>query len=90
MFDVTGYPTLKWLPKGKTNPADTEVVKAPRTADGLAKFITDKTGVMATTPAQVCINIYIYIYRVLVLYRKKQENKKTITKRKEKKRTRLC
>ena len=59
MFDVKGYPTLKWLPKGKTTPADTEVVKAPRTADGLAKFITDKTGVAATTPAQVS---YVYMY----------------------------
>lgn len=53
MFGVTGYPTLKWMPSGKSSPADAETVKAPRSADGLGKWITDKTGVKARKPAEV-------------------------------------
>ena len=53
MFDVTGYPTLKWMPKGATKPNEAETVKAPRSADGLAKFIADKTGVKPRKPRQV-------------------------------------
>lgn len=54
LFDVKGYPTLKWMPKGKTSPGDAETVSAPRTADGLGQWITDKTGVKARKPAEVC------------------------------------
>lgn len=53
MFGVTGYPTLKWLPKGKTLPADAEDVKAPRTADGLGDFIEEKTGIKPRKAPQV-------------------------------------
>lgn len=44
MFGVTGYPTLKWMPKGKSLPGDAEVVKAPRTADGLEDYVNEKIG----------------------------------------------
>lgn len=53
MFGVSGYPTLKWMPKGKSTPADAEAVDAPRSADGLGSWITDKTGVKARKPAEV-------------------------------------
>lgn len=52
-FDVKGYPTLKWMPKGTTAPGDAETVRAERSADGLGQWITDKTGVEATKPAEV-------------------------------------
>ncbi|CBN77707.1 protein disulfide isomerase [Ectocarpus siliculosus] len=51
-FDVTAFPTIKWMPKGKTAPSDAEMVNAPRSADGLGKWITDKTGVQARKPAE--------------------------------------
>lgn len=57
LFDVKGYPTLKWMPKGKSAPGDAETVNAPRSADGLGKWITDKTGVEATKPAEVCVSM---------------------------------
>lgn len=52
---MKGYPTLKWMPKGKSAPGDAETVNAPRSADGLGKWITEKTGVKATKPAEVCL-----------------------------------
>lgn len=55
LFDVKGYPTLKWMPKGTTAPGDAEMVKATRSADGLGDWITDKTGVKARKPAEVCV-----------------------------------
>lgn len=55
LFDVKGYPTLKWMPKGKSAPGDAETVNAPRSADGLGQWITDKTGVKARKPAEVCV-----------------------------------
>lgn len=53
LFGVTGYPTLKWMPKGKMSPKDAETVNAARSADGLAKWITKKTGVLPNKPAEV-------------------------------------
>lgn len=53
LFDVTGYPTLKWMPKGTTAPGDAETVKAARSADGLGQWITDKTGVKARKSTEV-------------------------------------
>ncbi|CAM9213618.1 unnamed protein product [Scytosiphon promiscuus] len=52
LFGVTGYPTLKWMPKGKSLPKDAETVNAPRSADGLGKWIAEKTGVQPTKPAE--------------------------------------
>eukprot|EP00752_Nemacystus_decipiens_P010335 g9207.t1 len=52
LFDVGGYPTLKWMPKGTTAPGDAETVRAERSADGLGQWITDKTGVKARKPAE--------------------------------------
>uniref|UniRef100_A0A7S1TEC0 protein disulfide-isomerase n=1 Tax=Compsopogon caeruleus TaxID=31354 RepID=A0A7S1TEC0_9RHOD len=43
-WGVKGYPTLKWLPKGKTDPADAEDVKVERTANGLTDFINSQVG----------------------------------------------
>lgn len=44
-FGVTGYPTLKWMPKGKTAPADAEAVNAGRNAEALSAFVSGKTGI---------------------------------------------
>lgn len=44
MFGVSGYPTLKWMPKGSTMPNEAEDVNAQRSADGLANFINEKIG----------------------------------------------
>jgi protein disulfide-isomerase A6 len=40
-FDVKGFPTLKWFPKGSKTPED---YKGGRELDALAKFISDKGG----------------------------------------------
>lgn len=40
-YGVTGFPTLKWFPQGST---EGEAFNGPRTADGIIKFINDKTG----------------------------------------------
>ncbi|KAJ3330761.1 hypothetical protein HDU76_004934 [Blyttiomyces sp. JEL0837] len=40
-FDVKGFPTLKWFPKGSTKPEDYE---GGRDLDAFVKFIGDKTG----------------------------------------------
>ncbi len=42
-FNVQGFPTMKWISKGKTF-KDAEDVNE-RTADGLIKFVGDKTGI---------------------------------------------
>lgn len=55
LFGVKGYPTLKWMPKGKSDPGDAETVNAPRSADGLGKWITDKTGAKAKKSAEVSV-----------------------------------
>lgn len=58
LFGVTGYPTLKWMPKGKSSPKDAETVSAPRSADGLGKWIAAKTGVLPNKPAEVCAALF--------------------------------
>lgn len=40
-FGIQGFPTLKWFPKGSDKP---EEYDGGRTADGVIKFINDKTG----------------------------------------------
>jgi protein disulfide-isomerase A6 len=40
-FDVHGYPTLKWFPKGSTTPED---YQGGRGLDELAAFVTQKSG----------------------------------------------
>ncbi|KAJ3098265.1 hypothetical protein HK100_005137 [Physocladia obscura] len=40
-FGVTGFPTLKWFPKGSTKPDD---YSSGRDLDAFVKFITEKTG----------------------------------------------
>eukprot|EP00903_Cladosiphon_okamuranus_P010378 g9817.t1 len=52
LFDVSSFPTLKWMPKGKTAPGDAETVNAARSADGLSQWITDKTGIKARKPPE--------------------------------------
>lgn len=55
MFDVSGFPTLKWMPKGKFLPGDAEAVTVKeRTAASLGEFITEKTGVEPRVASQVC------------------------------------
>lgn len=40
-FDVKGFPTLKWFPKGSTTPVDYE---GGRTADTIVSWVNEKTG----------------------------------------------
>lgn len=40
-FGVTGFPTLKWFPKGATTPED---YNSGRDLEALAEFVTQKTG----------------------------------------------
>lgn len=42
-FGVTGFPTLKWFPKGKKEP---EAYTGGRDEDSFYQFILDKTGIM--------------------------------------------
>jgi protein disulfide-isomerase A6 len=46
-FGVTGFPTLKWFPKGVTEPEKVEDFGGGRDLDSLAGFIRDKTGIRA-------------------------------------------
>jgi len=51
---VTGYPTLKWFPQGRSN--DPEAYSGGRTADDIISFINSKTGLKARVkkaPSQV-------------------------------------
>jgi len=41
-FDVKGFPTLKWFPKGSTKPVDYD---GSREEEGFYSFIKDKTGI---------------------------------------------
>jgi len=43
-FDVHGYPTLKWFPKGSTTPED---YNGGRTADDIVAFVNEKAGTNA-------------------------------------------
>lgn len=40
-FGVTGFPTLKWFPKGSLEPED---YTGPRDAEGIAEFVNQKAG----------------------------------------------
>lgn len=42
-FNIEGFPTLKWVPKGSTFDKAVDV-QAERTAQGLLRFINDETG----------------------------------------------
>jgi thiol-disulfide isomerase/thioredoxin len=40
-FEIKGFPTLKWFPKGSTKP---EEYNGGRTADTIVSWVNDKTG----------------------------------------------
>jgi protein disulfide-isomerase A6 len=42
-FGVTGYPTLKWFPKGSTEP---ETYESGRDVDSFVKFVNEKAGTL--------------------------------------------
>ncbi|CAO3590567.1 unnamed protein product [Absidia cylindrospora] len=44
-FDVQGFPTLKWFPKGVTTKEGVEDYKGGRDLDSLSKFVRDHTGI---------------------------------------------
>lgn len=44
-YDITGYPTLKWFPKGETKKGD--AYNGGRTADDILSFISGKVGINA-------------------------------------------
>jgi protein disulfide-isomerase A6 len=43
-FDVKGFPTLKWFPKGKTEP---EAYEGGRDLNDFAQYITQRTGTIS-------------------------------------------
>jgi protein disulfide-isomerase A6 len=45
-FDVKGFPTLKWFPKGSTKP---EEYNGARDAEGIVAFVNGKTGEAAVS-----------------------------------------
>ncbi len=52
-FEVKGFPTLKWFPKGSTTP---EEYTGGRDAEGIVKFVNDKAGLsrrVKKTPSAV-------------------------------------
>ncbi|RWR83116.1 putative protein disulfide-isomerase A6 [Cinnamomum micranthum f. kanehirae] len=54
-YDVTGYPTIKWFPKGSLEPQKYE---GPRTAESLTEFVNTEGGTnvkMAVTPSNVVV-----------------------------------
>jgi protein disulfide-isomerase A6 len=54
-YDVSGYPTLKWFPKGSLEPKKYE---GPRTAEALAEFVNSEGGTnvkIAAAPSHVVI-----------------------------------
>uniref|UniRef100_A0A2N9J8E9 protein disulfide-isomerase n=1 Tax=Fagus sylvatica TaxID=28930 RepID=A0A2N9J8E9_FAGSY len=54
-FDVSGYPTIKWFPKGSLEPKKYE---GPRTAEALAEFVNTEGGTnvkIATVPSNVVV-----------------------------------
>lgn len=54
-FSVTGFPTLKWFPKGSTDPED---FTGPRQADGIISWINERTGLrraVKKTPSNVMV-----------------------------------
>jgi protein disulfide-isomerase A6 len=50
-FEVHGYPTLKWFPKGSTTP---EEYSGGRDLDALISFVTEKSGMF--------ISLYLSFY----------------------------
>lgn len=50
-FDVSGFPTLKWVQKGSTF-KDAEIVDAGRTAEDLLEYVNKKTGLSFKLKAQ--------------------------------------
>lgn len=54
-YDVSGYPTLKWFPKGSLEPKKYE---GPRTAEALAEFVNTEGGTnvkIAAIPSNVVV-----------------------------------
>ena len=43
-FDVTGYPTLKWFPKGRKSEKDNEAFNGERTTTGLLDYVNERAG----------------------------------------------
>ena len=48
-FGITGFPTMKWFPKGSTKAED---YSAGREADDILGFIKDKTGIQSKIKAK--------------------------------------
>ncbi|XP_059439488.1 probable protein disulfide-isomerase A6 [Corylus avellana] len=54
-YDVSGYPTIKWFPKGSLEPKKYE---GPRTAEALTEFVNTEGGTnvkIATVPSNVVV-----------------------------------
>eukprot|EP00184_Porphyridium_aerugineum_P007790 CAMPEP_0184692194 /NCGR_PEP_ID=MMETSP0313-20130426/775_1 /TAXON_ID=2792 /ORGANISM="Porphyridium aerugineum, Strain SAG 1380-2" /LENGTH=362 /DNA_ID=CAMNT_0027150007 /DNA_START=153 /DNA_END=1241 /DNA_ORIENTATION=+ len=52
-YNVEGYPTLKFIPKGKSDPADAEDIKVQRDAQSLLSYLNDRLGTSASLPKLV-------------------------------------
>jgi len=55
-FDVKGFPTLKWFPKGSTTPQD---YSGGREADDIIKFINERAGTNAKTSAPASSDVTV-------------------------------
>jgi len=55
-FDVHGYPTLKWFPKGSTTPED---YNGGRGLDELTAFVTQKSGAKSKTKKSAASNVVV-------------------------------
>jgi len=65
-FGVKGYPTLKWFPKGSTEPVD---YAGGRTADDIIKYINEKAGTNAKTapaPATAALALTPFTFDTVV------------------------
>jgi len=55
-FDVHGYPTLKWFPKGSTTP---EEYNGGRDLESLSAFVTEKSGARSKTKKAAASNVVV-------------------------------
>lgn len=80
-FGIQGFPTLKWFPKGSDKP---EEYDGGRTADGVIKFINDKTGERERGPRAlqkqvICENADVVVGGAAGLQRKAKKAPSAVT-----------
>jgi len=48
-FDVTGFPTLKWFPKGRGSEKENEPYNSERTTNGIVDYVNERAGTKRLT-----------------------------------------